>query len=114
MIEALLIPLVSYHFNAPDPAKVYNEVNPGVVAELDGGLLVGAYYNSHKKVTALAGKRLVIAPAFSVVVAACTGYKFPVCGYFGVRPHPNIEVSFVPRIGDYNAACIAVAWRQPL
>lgn len=85
-ITAVAMSLGSYHF---DRSVVHDEINPGLLVELEGKYVVGAYRNSWARTTVLVGRTFdfgnVGSVNFGAVLGGCTGYDSPVCGALTAR-----------------------------
>jgi len=107
----------STHVPTTEDTYKYNNFNPGIILECSDHIVFGAYYNSFKKVTAIAGYKLSWEPAqdfeLGAVIAACTGYKYPVC-IAGTISYQHIFLAVVPKITDIQNTTVYTAglkWR---
>lgn len=56
------------------PSRDFNNLNPGGYVRWDGGLTIGGYYNSERRMSAYAGYTTSWGPA-TITVGAITGYR---------------------------------------
>lgn len=100
--------------------KDWNNLNPGMYAKWDNGLVIGGYYNSIRRTSFYVGYAYPLTDNFDVVVGAITGYYGDVpTGTYGTRKvlplivpsyHFRLtddvvgRVHFIPKTGKYAAA----------
>ena len=105
-ITAVAISMASYHTNRHHVPR-YNEINPGATVEFDGKYVVGAYLNSHKRVTVLAIRHFDIGNAgpvnFGANLGVGTGYGVPVLASIEARLGP-LAVHLMPAQRGKSAA----------
>lgn len=113
-VTALTVTLGSYHLNPDFTHKPgFHERNPGIVVELDHKWLAGAYVNSFRQVTVLAGRRVGLGAVggvqFSAFTAAATGYGgAPVSPVAAVCAEAApVQVCTLPPVGRH-AGIVAV------
>lgn len=103
----------------------WNNINPGIYAKWDDGLVIGGYYNSLRKPSLYVGYSVALNASFDVVVGAITGYrggdklanggKYP--GYpimpmlvpsfhFPIGEKIEGRVHYVPKISKFGAQAV--------
>lgn len=114
-VTAFAFTLASYHF---DREVTRNEINPGVVVELNNAYLLGVYRNSHYRTTVLAARQFHLASFGSVNVGAfaglCSGYDFPVpvCAAATVE-YRGLTLAFIPPVST-TSGVVGLSYRYAL
>jgi hypothetical protein len=112
MIEALVITLASKHFDPPVPVD-YNERNLGVLVDAtiqNQKVTFGGFKNSHHRDSYMLLARKELAGGLSVMGGLCTGYKSRLCGALRLDIGPAV-ITYAPRIGNYSAHTLGLAYR---
>ena len=98
-----------------DPARDFNNANPGAYYISDEGWTVGTYYNSERKQSVYAGKSWDFGP-FRLQAGLITGYSRPVLPM--VAPSVSLGAGFrltvLPKVERGGSSVIHLTWETKL